>query len=59
VTIETAHLATLRERASAANVSLAQIGRTRGRHLKLGGASALSVAELRERHEGWFPRFMA
>jgi phosphoribosylformylglycinamidine synthase II len=34
------------------------IGTTGGRELKLGHARAISVADLKAAHEGWFPRFM-
>jgi phosphoribosylformylglycinamidine synthase len=34
------------------------LGRTGGPELKLAGARAIAVTELREAHEGWFPRFM-
>jgi phosphoribosylformylglycinamidine synthase II len=35
------------------------IGETGGTELKLGGARAVAVADLKAAHEGWFPRFMA
>ncbi|HEV2898758.1 MAG TPA: phosphoribosylformylglycinamidine synthase subunit PurL [Pseudaminobacter sp.] len=34
------------------------IGTTGGSELKLGHARAISVADLKAAHEGWFPRFM-
>ena len=34
------------------------IGTTGGAELKLGGARAIPVAELKSVHESWFPRFM-
>ncbi len=34
------------------------IGVTGGRELKLGDARAVSIAELKAAHEGWFPKFM-
>jgi len=46
------------ERAGAAGVSLASIGRTGGDRLVLGDGDPLAVAKLRDRHEGWFPHFM-
>ncbi|WP_011580616.1 MULTISPECIES: phosphoribosylformylglycinamidine synthase subunit PurL [Chelativorans] len=55
---EDAQLATLIEDARKAGVSLIAIGVTGGRELKLGEARAISVEELKEAHEGWFPRFM-
>ncbi|MDN2567883.1 phosphoribosylformylglycinamidine synthase subunit PurL [Aquibium sp. A9E412] len=42
----------------AAGVAAVAIGTTGGRELKLGEARAISVDELKEAHEGWFPRFM-
>jgi phosphoribosylformylglycinamidine synthase len=42
-----------------AGVSLARLGTTGGRELKLGAAPAISVAKLRQAHEAWFPAFMA
>jgi phosphoribosylformylglycinamidine synthase len=34
------------------------IGRTGGDTLKLAGARAIPVADLKSAHESWFPRFM-
>jgi len=51
-------LEALLEDARKAGVSLIPIGVTGGRELKLGAARAISVGELKEAHEGWFPRFM-
>ena len=34
------------------------IGTTGGAELKLGGARAIPIAELKSAHESWFPRFM-
>jgi len=48
----------LNERAAAAGISLPRIGVTGGAELVLGGARPLAISQLRERHEGWFPRFM-
>ena len=48
----------LNERAVAAGISLRRIGVTGGAELIVGGARPLTVSQLRERHEGWFPRFM-
>jgi phosphoribosylformylglycinamidine synthase len=39
-------------------VSAMQIGTTGGPSLKLGEAHAISVAELKAAHEGWFAGFM-
>jgi len=51
-------LETLRVHAKAAGVLLTQIGETARSELTLGSAPPVAVAELREQHEGWFPRFM-
>ena len=45
-------------RAAAAGVSMPVIGTTGGAELKLGKARAIPVAELKNAHESWFPRFM-
>ena len=42
-----------------AGIFMPWIGNTGGSTLVLGDAKPLKVADLRERHEGWFPRFMA
>ncbi len=47
------------DKAAKANVSIQQIGTTKGDTLKLGHARAISVEELTTAHQGWFPRFMA
>ena len=44
--------------AEAAAVPLQVIGRTGGTTLQFGGSPAMSIARLREVHEGWFPRYM-
>ncbi|MEJ0098176.1 MAG: phosphoribosylformylglycinamidine synthase subunit PurL [Bauldia sp.] len=49
----------LRERSTGANIFLSRIGSTGGSELKLGAASGISVASLREAHEIWFPAYMA
>ena len=41
-----------------AGFSAPRIGRTGGAELKLHGARAIPVADLKAAHEGWFPRFM-
>ena len=43
---------------AASGVTVARIGDTGGTSLKLGNARAISVEELKEAHEGWFPAFM-
>ena len=51
-------LRNLMRQAEDAGVSLVHIGTTGGGELKLAGARAISVQQLRATHEGWFPRFM-
>ncbi|WP_274426836.1 phosphoribosylformylglycinamidine synthase subunit PurL [Chelativorans sp. YIM 93263] len=48
----------LLDAARAADLSLFTIGTTGGSELKLGDARAISVTEIEEAHEGWFPHFM-
>jgi phosphoribosylformylglycinamidine synthase len=58
VTARAADREVLRKRAETDGISLPQIGITGGTELILGSARSLAVAELRQRHESWFPRFM-
>ncbi|MET0169273.1 MAG: AIR synthase-related protein, partial [Aliihoeflea sp.] len=43
---------------AARGLVVASIGETGGRELQLPGTRAISVAELKARHESWFPEFM-
>ena len=45
--------------AKAAGVPAKRIGKTGGSALTLPGGQSISVAELREAHEGWLPAYMA
>ncbi len=45
--------------AKAAGVPAQRIGKTGGSALTLPGGQSISIAELREAHEGWFPAYMA
>ncbi len=58
LTAEPVSMAALQERAAAAGIALRRIGTTGGTDLQLGKARTVAVADLRERHEGWFPRYM-
>lgn len=58
VTVVAGALDVVAARAKAAGVSLPVIGKTGGDAVKLGDAKAVSVADLRAAHEGWFPDFM-
>ncbi len=44
--------------AAAPGIACVRIGTTAGASLKLGMARAISIAELKTAHEGWFPAFM-
>jgi phosphoribosylformylglycinamidine (FGAM) synthase-like enzyme len=48
----------VQDQAAARGVPALWIGETGGTDLKLAGARALPVADLKAAHEGWFPRFM-
>ncbi|WP_077961133.1 phosphoribosylformylglycinamidine synthase subunit PurL [Ensifer adhaerens] len=58
LTVAAGALDAVADRAKAAGVSLPVIGKTGGDAVKLGDAKAVSVADLRSAHEGWFPEFM-
>ncbi len=58
VTVQPEAEETLWERAEIAGVFLPWLGNTGGSDLVLGESRPLRVSLLRERHEGWFPRFM-
>ncbi|MEI2299799.1 phosphoribosylformylglycinamidine synthase subunit PurL [Ensifer sp. MJa1] len=58
VTVTAGALDAVAARATAAGVALPVIGKTGGDAVKLGDAKAVSVADLRSAHEGWFPEFM-
>jgi phosphoribosylformylglycinamidine synthase len=58
LTVTSSKRETLAERAKSAGVPMPWIGNTGGSTLTLGDARPVPVADLRERHEGWFPRFM-
>jgi phosphoribosylformylglycinamidine synthase len=45
-------------KAAKADVPAQRVGITGGVQLKLGGARAIPIADLKTAHEGWFPRFM-
>ncbi|MCZ4092752.1 phosphoribosylformylglycinamidine synthase subunit PurL [Sinorhizobium psoraleae] len=46
------------DRAKAAGVSLAVIGKTGGDAVKLGDAKAVAIRDLRSAHRSWFPDYM-
>ncbi|MDR3475766.1 MAG: phosphoribosylformylglycinamidine synthase subunit PurL [Devosia sp.] len=58
VTIRREDLEAVLEEAGAPGVFAPWIGTTGGDALTLGDARAVSVAELKAAHEGWFPRYM-
>ena len=45
--------------AKGAGVPAAAVGRTGGKNLTLGAGHTISLAELRQAHEGWLPAYMA
>ena len=49
---------TVWERARKAGIFLPWVGKTGGTALTLGKGRGVPVAELKARHEDWFPRFM-
>ncbi|MBD8554703.1 phosphoribosylformylglycinamidine synthase subunit PurL [Rhizobium sp. CFBP 8762] len=58
VTVAEQHLKAVQDKAEAAGVSMPVIGRTGGENLKLGEARPLSVEDLHDAHEAWFPNYM-
>ncbi|MDK1489512.1 AIR synthase-related protein, partial [Sinorhizobium sp. 7-81] len=58
VTATAGNLDAVLERAKAAGVSLAVIGKTGGDAVKLGDAKAVAIKDLRSVHESWFPDYM-
>eukprot|EP01038_Epipyxis_sp_PR26KG_P020260 gene20260-28677_t len=58
LTIRETELDTVQARATAAGVFCPWIGRTGGSSVKLGNARAVSIDQLRDAHESWFPQFM-
>jgi phosphoribosylformylglycinamidine synthase subunit PurL len=46
------------EEAAELGIAAPWIGVTGGDSLKLAGAHAISIEDLKSAHEGWFPRFM-
>ncbi len=58
VTVRRDDLDGIQEAAEDAGVFAPWIGNTSGTTLKLGGARAISVSELKQTHESWFPDFM-
>ncbi len=58
VDLDGEELRMLMDEAKEAGFAAPRIGRTGGTELKLDGTRAISVADLKAAHEGWFPRFM-
>jgi phosphoribosylformylglycinamidine synthase len=58
ITATSASVAEILDRAAKAGIAAQRIGTTGGAELKLGGARAIPIADLKTAHEGWFPRFM-
>jgi len=57
--VETASPETVLRLAQEAGVPAAVVGQTGGMALTVTGEAPISLNELREAHEGWFPRYMA
>ena len=47
------------EEARAAYIPVAELGKTGGDAIVINGKDMVTLAKLRDTHEGWFPRFMA
>lgn len=59
LTVPAAAVDDIQSKAAKAGVNITVIGSTGGDSLKLAGARAIPVSELKAAHEGWFPAFMA
>ncbi|MCP4386490.1 MAG: phosphoribosylformylglycinamidine synthase subunit PurL [Hyphomicrobiales bacterium] len=59
LTVTTDNVSALLKRAEIVGVTAQRIGGTGGTELKLGDIAAISVANLRQSHESWFPAFMS
>jgi phosphoribosylformylglycinamidine synthase len=59
VTSRPGDLSKVEERARAAGVTVAEIGRVGGDSVEVAGLLAVAIAKLRAAHENWFPAFMA
>jgi phosphoribosylformylglycinamidine synthase subunit PurL len=59
VTVPEHAVGTVIDAASGAGVTAARIGTTGGDRLIPGEEAPILLSELRESHEGWFPRYMA
>jgi hypothetical protein len=52
------HARDIQDEAAELGITAPWIGETGGTELKLAGARAIAVADLKAAHEGWFPGFM-
>ncbi len=59
IAVDEKHLIEVQKLAEKSKTPAVVIGATTDHTLKLGQARAISVAELKSAHEGWFPQFMA
>ncbi|MBB4301787.1 phosphoribosylformylglycinamidine synthase [Rhodobium orientis] len=59
VTCKAADAIALIRDAEAAGIPVAELGTVGGSDIDLGDGAAISVAKLKERHENWFPEYMA
>ncbi len=58
LTIAPENLSKIVEQANCLDIAIQQIGTTGSDALKLGDARAISIADLTNAHEAWFPQFM-
>ncbi len=58
ITVDAAQVNDLLQRAQSAGVPATQVGTTGGGELKLGHSRAISLGELRDAHDRWFPTYM-
>jgi len=59
VCVDKDQLQNIMELAQKSGIFSLHIGTSGGETLKLGNARAISVKQLKQRHEGWFPKYMA
>ncbi|MCW2308361.1 phosphoribosylformylglycinamidine synthase subunit PurL [Rhodobium gokarnense] len=59
VTCKAADAMALTRDAEAAGIPVAELGTVGGSDIDLGDGAAISIAKLKERHENWFPEYMA
>ncbi len=58
ITVKQSEYGKVKKQAELANIPCIRIGATGGKDLKLGEANAISVLELKNAHQEWFPEYM-